>query len=107
MMKVLVFRAATFLVVAVAAVGAAWADEPPPYAKQNCDAVIQSAAAFHECYAANLDAAHKALEETYQSLLAQKTFYVKRRGAARRAASLGRLQGQGMQIRIRRRHFRQ
>ncbi len=68
-------KAVIFLVAACASVSAAAADEPL-CAKQNCAAVIQSATAFHQCYAANLAAANKALDDIYQSLLTQKTFYV-------------------------------
>jgi uncharacterized protein YecT (DUF1311 family) len=64
-----------FAVAAWASVGAAAADAPP-YAKQNCDPATQSAAAFHQCYAANLERANKALDETYRGLMAQKTFTV-------------------------------
>ena len=58
-----------------AAAGAVAADEPL-YPKQNCQAVIQSASAFHQCYVANLAAANKALDMIYNALMAQKTFYV-------------------------------
>ena len=59
----------------LALAGAAAADEPL-YPKQNCQAVIQSASAFHQCYAANLAAANKALDAVYNDLLTQKAFYV-------------------------------
>ena len=52
------------------------AADAPLYPKQNCEAVIQSATAFHQCYAANLAAANKALDALYQSLMTQQTFYV-------------------------------
>ena len=51
------------------------ADEPL-YPKQNCQAVIQSASAFHQCYAANLAAANKALDTIYNELMTQSPFYV-------------------------------
>jgi uncharacterized protein YecT (DUF1311 family) len=71
-MKSIIFAAAI-----LASVGAAFAaDVPPPYAKQSCDPSAQSAVAFHQCYAANLAAANRALDETYRTLMAQKTFYV-------------------------------
>lgn len=60
----------------LASFGAAAAADAPLYAKQNCDPAAQSAAAFHQCYAANLASANKALDNTYRSLMAQKTFYV-------------------------------
>jgi len=69
-------KALIYIVATLAMVDAAAAGEPALYAKQNCAAVIQSAAAFHQCYAANLAAANKALDDIYQSLLAQRTFYV-------------------------------
>jgi uncharacterized protein YecT (DUF1311 family) len=59
------------------------ASAEPLYAKQDCNAAVQSASAFHQCYAANLEAASKALDETYKSLLAQKVFYVGSRRALR------------------------
>jgi len=49
---------------------------PPLYSKQSCDTQAQSAEAFHECYAANLVAVNRALDEIYRALLAQKEFYV-------------------------------
>ncbi|MBI1210690.1 MAG: DUF1311 domain-containing protein [Alphaproteobacteria bacterium] len=55
--------------------GTAFADAPL-YPKQDCEKVIHSATAFHKCYAANLDAANKALNRVYKGLLAQKVFYV-------------------------------
>ena len=55
--------------------GTAAADEPL-YPKQNCQSVIQSASAFHQCYAANLAAANKALDTLYNELMAQSPFYV-------------------------------
>ena len=64
-----------FCVVTLALAGTAAADEPH-YQKQNCQAVIQSASAFHQCYAANLAAANKALDAIYNALLTQPTFYV-------------------------------
>jgi uncharacterized protein YecT (DUF1311 family) len=64
-----------FAVTMLTTVGAAAADAPP-YAKQNCDPAAQSAAVFHQCYAANLASVNKALDETYRSLMAQKTFTV-------------------------------
>jgi uncharacterized protein YecT (DUF1311 family) len=59
----------------VAAASPALADEPL-YPKQDCQAVIQSASAFHQCYAANLAAADKALATLYNALMSQQTFYV-------------------------------
>jgi uncharacterized protein YecT (DUF1311 family) len=66
--------AAAFIVAAFAPSSAA--ADAPLYAKQACDPVTQSARAFHECYAANLDAANRALAVIYKKLLAQKNFYV-------------------------------
>jgi uncharacterized protein YecT (DUF1311 family) len=54
----------------------ALADDAPLYPKQDCQAVIQSASAFHACYAANLEAANKALDRLYNDLMHQQTFYV-------------------------------
>ena len=54
----------------------AGAADTPLYKKQNCDPLTLSAVAFHDCYAANLGAVNKALDETYRALLRQKTFYV-------------------------------
>ena len=68
-------KAFIILAVTLAAFGTAAADAPL-YPKQNCEAVIQSATAFHQCYAANLAAANKALDALYQSLMTQQTFYV-------------------------------
>jgi uncharacterized protein YecT (DUF1311 family) len=76
-MKALILALAT-----LASFGAAAADAPP-YAKQNCDPAGQSAVAFHQCYAANLAAANKVLDETYRGLMAQKTFHVGRATALR------------------------
>lgn len=50
--------------------------EEPLYPKQDCQAVIRSASAFHTCYASNLAAANQALDRIYTSLLNQKVFYV-------------------------------
>ena len=68
-------KAFIILAVTLGAFGTAAADAPL-YPKQNCEAVIQSATAFHQCYAANLAAANKALDALYQSLMTQQTFYV-------------------------------
>ena len=70
-MKTLIFAIAIFV-----AAGATAAADAPTYAKQNCDAATQSAAALHQCFAANLAAANRVLDETYKSLMVQKTFYV-------------------------------
>jgi uncharacterized protein YecT (DUF1311 family) len=70
------------LIAIFAATGAGAADMPLNV-KHICDAAAQSAAAFHDCYAANLAAANKALDETYTSFLAQKTFYVGSRDSLR------------------------
>jgi uncharacterized protein YecT (DUF1311 family) len=75
-------RIVIFIVATLAAAGAAAADAPL-YPKQSCDAAVQSAGAFHQCYAANLAAATRALDETYKILLTQKTFYVGNPGALR------------------------
>jgi uncharacterized protein YecT (DUF1311 family) len=77
--KPVIFLAVVF---SAALCGAAAADAPL-YAKQNCDPLSQSAGAFHDCYAANLAAANKALAETYAGLMAQKTFYVGSRDGLR------------------------
>ncbi len=71
------------LAIALFAASAAAAAEAPLYARQDCNAVIHSADAFHRCYAANLEAANRALDETYQDLMAQRTFYVGSRSALR------------------------
>ncbi|MBI3677013.1 MAG: DUF1311 domain-containing protein [Proteobacteria bacterium] len=76
-------RAIVFVLATLAACGSATAADAPPYAKQNCDPAAQSAGEFHECYAANLKAANKALDETYKTLMAQKIFYVGNRRALR------------------------
>jgi uncharacterized protein YecT (DUF1311 family) len=73
-MKSMIFNVAT-LIASLAATITAAADASP-YPKQGCDPETQSAAAFHQCYAANLVAANRALDETYKALMAQKTFYV-------------------------------
>jgi uncharacterized protein YecT (DUF1311 family) len=64
------------IAVVVFAAGGAAAADTPSHGQQMCDPATQSAGAFHECYAANLAAANKALDETYRGLMAQKTFYV-------------------------------
>ena len=66
---------ACFIFAVLATVSSAAADEPP-FPKQDCGPVIQSASAFHQCYAANLAAVNKALDTFYNALLSQKTFYV-------------------------------
>ncbi len=70
-MKAVIFAAAIS-----AWAGAAFAADAPTYPKQNCDAAAQSGTAFHQCYAANLAAVNRALDETYKGLMAQKPFYV-------------------------------
>ena len=60
----------------VAATAGSTAADAPLYPKQDCQAVIGSAAAFHRCYAANLAAANRALDTIYNALLTQTTFYV-------------------------------
>ena len=54
----------------------AFAGEAPLYPKLDCNAVIASATAFHQCYAANLAAANAALDRLYRQLMLQKVFYV-------------------------------
>jgi len=54
----------------------ALADEAPLYARKDCNAVIASAAAFHQCYAGNLAAANAALDRLYRQLMSRKVFYV-------------------------------
>ncbi len=60
----------------VVAVGGVARADAPLYPKQDCQSVIQSASAFHACYATNLAAANKALDDVYQSLMHQQTFYL-------------------------------
>jgi uncharacterized protein YecT (DUF1311 family) len=74
-------KAAILVLAALASMGSAQAGDL--YPKQDCNKVIQSAAAFHQCYAANLDAANKALGDVYEKLMDQKVFYVGSRGALR------------------------
>ena len=48
----------------------------PLYPKQDCSAVLASASAFHQCYADNLAAANRAVNDLYAQLMSQKVFYV-------------------------------
>jgi uncharacterized protein YecT (DUF1311 family) len=73
---------AGFTVFVLLSASAAMADEPL-YPKQDCQAVISSATAFHTCYAANLSAANKALDKIYHELMTQKVFYVGSRAKLR------------------------
>jgi uncharacterized protein YecT (DUF1311 family) len=63
---------ATVFTVAVSALAA----DTPLYAKNDCNAVIASAAAFHQCYADNLAAANAALDRLYRQLMSQRVFYI-------------------------------
>ncbi len=76
-------KSAILAIALFAASASGAAAEMPLYARQDCDAVIHSADAFHRCYADNLEAANRTLEETYRSLMAQRTFYVGSRSALR------------------------
>ena len=69
-------KVAMVAVALLAACTMAQAADAPLYPKRVCDPLAQSTAAFHDCYAANLDAANRALDQTYRALLAQKSFYV-------------------------------
>ena len=75
-MKISILVAASLATCSAAAAAAA-----PLYVKQVCDPLARSAAAFHDCYAGNLAAANRALDETYERLLAQRIFYVASRNA--------------------------
>jgi len=65
-----------FVLVGLIGGAASAAADEPLYAKQDCQKVIQSAGAFHKCYADNLTAANRALDQIYNELLTQKVFYV-------------------------------
>jgi uncharacterized protein YecT (DUF1311 family) len=60
----------------IGSLGASAAGGAPLYPKQDCNAVIASASAFHKCTADNLAAANRALNELYAQLMSQKVFYV-------------------------------
>ena len=70
---------ATVFTVAVSALAA----DTPLYAKKDCNAVIASAAAFHQCYADNLTAANVALDRLYRQLMSQRVFYIGSRDGLR------------------------
>ena len=83
-MRLVSFCFATVFTVAMFTVAApALAADTPLYAKKDCNAVIASAAAFHQCYADNLTAANAALDRLYRQLMSRKVFYIGSRDGLR------------------------